>query len=553
MTEADLRARGQAERERQNEFECRVFCCGSTSCRMSGSQAVAEAIRHRVAGRADVVLTGCMGLCSHGPLVRIEHRDKPARLLTYMNASDIWKADADSDLIDSPFPHKEFSLADPFFAKQRKVVTATLDRNDPTSLAHYLATGGYLAFAEAILRRDSEEVCDDISRSGLRGRGGAGYPAGLKWNAVRRAKGVTKFVVANGDEGDPGAFMDRTIIEDDPHRLLEGMLIAAYAVGASDAFLYVRVEVPAAVERFNLALADAQAAGLVGPSILGSSFSCDVHVRMGAGAFVCGEETALMASIEGKRGIPRLRPPYPPEHGIHGLPTLINNVETLANVPTIAAEGPEAFAAIGTGSSRGTKVFSMSGSIQRSGVVEVPLGISLRSIVFEMGGGPKPGHQIKAVQCGGPSGGCVPEKDLDLIVDYDTMKQFGVIMGSGGMIVLDEQTDMVRFSKYFMDFCRDESCGKCVPCRVGTVQMSRLLERIDRGDGSLQDLDRLIELGELLQQASLCGLGQAAPNPVLGSLRHFRSEFLAKVDRQQHGMKDLSHLILPSLNVGDTP
>lgn len=553
MTEAELHALGQAERERQEKFECRVFCCDSTSCRMSGSQAVVEAIQQQVAGRADVVLTGCMGLCSHGPLVRIEHRDKPATLLTRLKASHITDADDDIDLADSSCQAQEVSLSDPFFAKQKKVVTSTLDRNDPTSLAHYLATGGYQALAEAILRRSPESIADDIARSGLRGRGGAGYPAGLKWNAVRQAKGSTKFVVANGDEGDPGAFMDRTIIEDDPHRLLEGMLIAAFAVGAGDAFLYVRVEVPAAIERFKIALADAEAVGLIGSSILGSKFSCDVHVRMGAGAFVCGEETALMASIEGKRGIPSSRPPYPPEHGIHGYPTLINNVETLANVPTIIAAGPEAFAAIGTGSSRGTKVFSISGSIQRSGVIEVPLGISLREIVFEMGGGPKTGHQIKAVQCGGPSGGCVPENNLDLTVDYDTMKQFGVIMGSGGMIVLDEQTDMVRFSKYFMEFCRDESCGKCVPCRVGTVQMSRLLDRIDRGNGSLQDIDRLIELGELLQQASLCGLGQAAPNPVLGSLRHFRGEFLAKIGSQQRGISDLSSMILASLIGNTTP
>jgi len=373
------------------------------------------------------------------------------------------------------------------------------------------------------------EVINAIQRSGLRGRGGAGYSTGLKWNTVAKAVGPRKYVICNGDEGDPGAFMDRSVMEDYPYRLLEGMLIAAYAVGASEGYFYVRAEYPLAVKRLRHAIKQAEKAGFLGNNICDTSFSLKLEIRLGAGAFVCGEETALIASIEGKRGTPRPRPPYPAESGLWGSPTLINNVETLANVTPILREGSDWYLSIGNERSRGTKVFALSGRVQNTGLIEVPMGMTLREIVFEVGGGVPDGKRFKAVQTGGPSGGCIPEQYLDIAVDYESLRQLGTYIGSGGMIVMDETSCMVDVAKYFMDFCMSESCGKCVPCRVGTAQMHGLLVKITRGEATLDDLALLEDLCEMVKATSLCGLGQGAPNPVQSTLRHFRDEYLAHI------------------------
>ena len=400
---------------------------------------------------------------------------------------------------------------------------------DPERLEDYVAQGGYTALAKALTEMQPAEVLAEMVTSGLRGRGGAGFPTGLKWQTVAKSAGPRKFVICNGDEGDPGAFMDRSVLESDPHRVLEGMAIAAYAVGAQQGYLYVRAEYPLAIKRLNLAIKQAQKAGLLGNAICDSAFSFNVEVRLGAGAFVCGEETALIASVEGKRGQPRPRPPFPATSGLWGCPTLINNVETLANIAPIVRNGGRWFAGIGTEKSKGTKVFALAGRIVNTGLIEVPMGITLREIIFEIGGGIPDGRKFKAVQTGGPSGGCIPEQFLDMPVDYDSLAKVGSIMGSGGMIVMDETSCMVDVAKYFMEFCRTESCGKCVPCRVGTAQMHNLLCQISEGRATEADLALLERLCDTVKFTSLCGLGQSAPNPVLTTLKYFRHEYLAHI------------------------
>lgn len=529
MNHGDLRSRAEAERARQEALRARVFCCASSSCRQSGAGQLRAAIVEGAgaSGDVEVVASGCQGLCSRGPLVRVEQREGPVRRYAGLTAEEGRRLGGAMDASLAELDGKLLSPEIPFFAKQQKIVLSDIDRIDPTQIEHYLALDGYSALAEVLEQRTPAEVCDEMERSGLRGRGGAGYPTGVKWKLVHKARDRQKFVVANGDEGDPGAYMDRTVMEDDPHRVLEGLLIAAYAAGADHGYLYVRGEYVLAVERLTEALRAAERLGLVGRRILGSEFSCELELRIGAGAYVCGEETAMIASIEGGRGTPRLRPPYPPESGIHGHPTLINNVETLANVPVIVRRGADWFASIGTARSKGTKVFSLNGALVHTGLIEVPMGTTLREIVDEMGGGPEPGRSIKAVQTGGPSGGCIPADRLDLPVDYESLQAAHSIMGSGGVIVVDDTTSMVEFARYFMDFCRDESCGKCIPCRVGTVQLSRLLARIGSGQGTASDLARVEELCDLVKHTSLCGLGQAAPSPVLSTLEHFRAEYVA--------------------------
>lgn len=401
---------------------------------------------------------------------------------------------------------------------------------DAERIEDYIASSGYAALIEVLTEMTPAQVIEQVTRSGLRGRGGAGYPTGLKWSTVAKASSTRKFAICNADEGDPGAFMDRSVLESDPHRVLEGMLIAAYAVGASEGYFYVRAEYPLAVKRLRLAIKQAERVGLLGNNICGTRFNFRVDVRLGAGAFVCGEETALIASIEGKRGMPRPRPPYPAQAGMHGEPTLINNVETYANIPTIIRNGGDWYAKIGTEKSKGTKVFALAGRIQNTGLVEVPMGISLREIVFEIGGGIPEGKQFKAVQTGGPSGGCLPSEFLDMPVDYESLSRAGSIMGSGGMIVIDETACMVDVAKYFMDFCMSESCGKCIPCRAGTYQLYELLDRITHYQAGPQDMDVLGELCELLKSTSLCGLGQSAPNPVLSTLRYFGNEYKTHIE-----------------------
>ncbi len=530
MNVVTLDSRRERERDRQKEHRARIWCCSSSSCRMAGAQRLRAAVDEaaRAHGQSvEVLPSGCMGLCSRGPLLRVDHADAPSRLFAGLSPDEGRKVAAEID--DSPpfLDGKLLSAEMPFFARQHKIVLSDIDRIDPTNVDHYLALDGYLALTQVLQRCSPAEVCDAMEQSGLRGRGGAGYPTGVKWKLVHKAGDRQKFVVANGDEGDPGAYMDRTVMEDDPHRVIEGLLIAAYAVGADHGYFYVRGEYPLAVERLQGAVQAARSLGLVGRHILGTEFSCELELRIGAGAFVCGEETALIASIEGGRGTPRLRPPFPPESGIEGHPTLINNVETLANVPPIMRRGAAWFSAVGTDRSKGTKVFSLNGALANTGLIEVPMGITLRDIVQEIGGGPEPGRTIKAVQTGGPSGGCIPASLLDLPVDYESLQTAHSMMGSGGVIVVDDTTNMVDFARYFMDFCRDESCGKCAPCRVGTVQLSRLLHRIGSGAGTRVDLAHLEELCDMVKHTSLCGLGQTAPSPVQSTLRHFREEYLA--------------------------
>jgi bidirectional [NiFe] hydrogenase diaphorase subunit len=476
---------------------------------------------------AVVIPTGCMGLCSRGPLVRVLRRGGDETMYQAVNnevAVDIVKSHirnhkpVDTNVLDASIP---------FFAAQERVVLANGGIIDPDRIEGYVAHGGYLALQKVLKEMAPEDVVQEVSASGIRGRGGAGYPAGNKWALLARADGSEKYVVANGDEGDPGAYMDRTVMEDDPHRLIEGLAIAAYATGASKAYIYVRAEYPRAVERLDRAIRVARRNRLLGRKILETSFSLEVEVRIGAGAFVCGEETALLASIEGKRGMPQLRPPYPTESGLWGKPTMINNVETLANIPAIINKGAEWFASIGTPKSTGTKVFALAGDLVNIGLIEVPMGITLRTIVEDIGGGIPDGGMFKAAQTGGPSGGCIPAEYLDTPVDYDSLRQLGSIMGSGGLIVMDDTVRMPEVAKFFMDFSMDESCGKCTPCRAGTVQIHNLLDRITSGRGTYTDLRHLEQLCATVRDTSLCGLGQSAPNPVLSTLQYFGEEYEA--------------------------
>lgn len=542
MSEHDLAKIAEAEHERTARFSARVFCCVNTGCLSCGSGRTLDALREATAQRGlgeqvEVVPSGCLGLCSRGPLVRLEKADG-SETFFQKATSDVAEAlcsealNGDGATTTTARDHR-LPTDIPFFERQQRIVLANAGHIDPERIEAYIARGGYAALAKVVHEMTPDEVCAMITKSGLRGRGGAGYPTGVKWNLVRKTPADNRYVIANGDEGDPGAYMDRTVMEDDPHRVLEGMAIAAYAIGADSGYVYVRGEYPAAVRRLDLAAKAARRHGLLGRNILGTKFSLSLEVRIGAGAFVCGEETALIASVEGGRGQPRPRPPYPAEHGLYGSPTLINNVETFANIAAIVNHGPEWFASIGTAGSKGTKVFALAGALVNTGLVEVPMGTTLRAIVDDIGGGVSGGKQCKAVQTGGPSGGCIPAHLLDLPVDYESLQQVGSIMGSGGMIVIDDSASMIELARFFVEFCRDESCGKCIPCRVGTVQMHRLLDRIATGSGTMDDLDLLEELCDMVQHTSLCGLGQTAPNPVVSTLRYFREEYLAKIGNRR--------------------
>jgi bidirectional [NiFe] hydrogenase diaphorase subunit len=415
----------------------------------------------------------------------------------------------------------------PFFERQMKIVLENCGRIDPERIEDYIAADGYSALVKALTEMTPLQVIEQVSISGLRGRGGGGYPTGLKWTTVSKASGATKYVICNADEGDPGAFMDRSVLESDPHRVLEGMALAAYAIGASHGYLYVRAEYPLAVKRLQTAIRQAERASLLGKNICATPFNFHIDIRLGAGAFVCGEETALISSIEGNRGTPHPRPPYPAEKGLWGEPTLINNVETFANIAPIIRRGGAWYAGIGTAGSKGTKVFALAGRVKHTGLIEVPMGTSLREIIDEIGGGIPDGGKFKAVQTGGPSGGCIPEEHLEMPVDYESLAGVGSIMGSGGMIVMDQTSCMVDVAKYFMEFCMTESCGKCIPCRVGTVHLHHLLQRITEGSATSSDVTLIEQLGGMVKHTSLCGLGQSAPNPVFSTLRFFRDEYLA--------------------------
>ncbi|MBX3013455.1 MAG: SLBB domain-containing protein [Caldilineaceae bacterium] len=534
MDLAELQQVAEAERQNQSTFRCRILCCASTACLSSGSTAVKDTLTaavkaHQLQKEVDIVPTGCKGLCSLGPVVRVQKPgadDVVYEQVTPALATAIFDAHVQQQ---APLPTQVLDTTIPFFKKQTKVVLTNSGLINPEKLEEYLAHGGYQTLARVLHEKTPEEVCQEITQSGLRGRGGAGYPTGLKWDLVRKAASDKKYIVANGDEGDPGAYMDRTLMESDPHRLLEGMAIAGYAVGADQGFLYVRGEYQIAAKRLEKAIRAAERRGLLGSRVLDSNFTFRIDIRIGAGAFVCGEETALMASIMGRRGQPVPRPPYPAQQGLWGKPTLINNVETFGNIVPIMEHGADWFAAIGTEKSKGTKIFALTGKVNHTGLIEVPMGITLREIIFEIGGGIPDGAEFKAAQTGGPSGGCIPAQHLDTPVDYESLKQLGSIMGSGGLIIMDNHSCMPDVAKYFMEFCADESCGKCVPCRVGTMQMHRLLERITNGSATPTDLARLEELCPLVSATSLCGLGQSAPNPVLSTLRFFREEYEAHI------------------------
>lgn len=488
-----------------------------------------------------IVETGCMGACSLGPIMVVYPEGVFYQKLTPQAAEKIVQEHLLKGRIVQEYLYKmptgeavpEAMDKLPFFAKQVKIATRNVGYIDPGNIEEYIARDGYFALIKVLNEMTPDQVFEEVKRSGLRGRGGAGFPTGLKWELTRKVKGDRKYVVCNADEGDPGAFMDRSVLEGDPHTVLEAMAIAGYAIGAQQGYIYVRAEYPLAIERLQIAIAQAKEYGFLGQNILGSDFSFDIEIRIGAGAFVCGEETALIASIEGRRGQPRVKPPYPAQSGVWGCPTVINNVETLACVPPIIIKGADWFRSIGTPTSPGTKVFALAGKITNTGLVEVPMGITLRELLYEIGGGSSTGKKIKAVQTGGPSGGCIPSEYFDTPVDYESLQKLGAIMGSGGMIVMDEDDCMVDVAKFFLEFTVDESCGKCTPCREGTRQMLKILEKITSGEGTEEDLDELERLGTIIKDTSLCGLGQTAPNPVLSTLRYYRHEYEAHVKEKK--------------------
>ncbi len=522
-----IRRRVTTENAPESHPRATACVCEAASCMSARAHDITIRLGERAAeaGMADVQIkrVGCLGLCAAGPLVEIAETGELFRTVRPDGVDPIMAALQGVTPTDARRPQG------PFFEKQVHVATENFGRVDPESLDDYLKRDGYEALRRVLGEMTSAEVREEITASGLRGRGGAGYPTGLKWTTVAKAAGTQKYVICNADEGDPGAFMDRSVLESDPYRILEGMAIAAFAVHASEGYIYCRAEYPLAVSRMRTAIRVAQRAGWLGAGIADTSFSFDVQVRLGAGAFVCGEETALIASIEGKRGNPRPRPPYPAVQGLFNCPTLINNVETFANVPTIIRRGSDWYAGLGIGKSTGTKVFALAGRVVNTGLVEVPMGMTLREIIFDIGGGIIGGRPFKAVQTGGPSGGCIPAEHLDMPVSYESLIELGSFMGSGGMIVMDDTSCMVDVAKYFQDFCRDESCGKCVPCRVGTTQMWMLLDQITHGRANLEDLAQLERVAAIVQKMSLCGLGQGAPNPIFSTLRYFRDEYMAHI------------------------
>lgn len=542
MNRTELQTLAAKAREKQAGIRHKICVCCGASCISSGSEAVLQKLQQEVKDRGlettvEVIPTGCMGPCNQGPLLKYLPNNT---IYQHINCDNL-AAVVQSQLVEGK-PLEELLLfadsrkkpfvnaaEDPFFKKQLKIALKDCGDINPEVLEDYLAVGGYQALDKALFQLSPEAVIAEVKHSRIRGRGGAGYPTGFKWETVYKYVSDQKYVICNGDEGDPGAFMDRSVLEGNPHRILEGMAIAGYALGATKGYAYIRGEYPLAIKRFELAIKQAQKMGLLGNNILGSKFSFEVEVRIGAGAFVCGEETALIASIEGKRGNPKPRPPYPAESGLWGKPTLINNVETFAAIAPILLNGGEWYSETGTAKSAGTKVFALAGKINYAGLIEVPMGTTLREIVFEIGGGIQHNGTFKAAQTGGPSGGCIPAEHLDVKMDYEALQNLGSIMGSGGLIVMDESSDMVDVARYFMEFCMDESCGKCVPCRVGTRQLHDLLQKIGSGKGTQIDLVRLEELAEYVKETSLCGLGGSAPNPLLSTLRHFRQEYESKI------------------------
>lgn len=534
--------RKKLKHEQDTDERPLVTVCGGTGCETFGGRELFDTLQDLIRGlqlqdKVRLKKTGCHGLCERGPLVNLEPsnifyqkvREKDASQIleeTILNGRVVQKL-----LYVDPSTNQRITYQReiPFYKKQYRIVLKHNGLIDPMQISDYIAVGGYASLEKVLTKMTPEEVIKEITNSGLRGRGGAGFSTGKKWSFVRNAPGDRKYIICNGDEGDPGAFMDRSVLEGNPHCVIEGMLIAAYAIGAQEGVFYLRAEYPLAVKTLETAIQQARDIGLLGEKILGSKLSVDLEIKKGAGAFVCGEETALIASIEGKRGMPRTRPPYPAVSGLWGKPTCINNVETLANIPTIIEKGAKWFSSIGTQGSKGTKIFALAGNVRNTGLVEVPMGTTLREIIFDIGGGIARKRNFKAAQIGGPSGGCVPEEYLDTPIDYESLQRVGAIMGSGGLIVMDEKTSMVEMARYFMNFIQDESCGKCVPCRIGTRRMLEILTRILNGEGREGDVELLTELGTKIKETSLCGLGQTGPNPVLSTIRYFRHEYDALI------------------------
>lgn len=542
-----LQVRKEAK-EKLDSYDCRILVCSGTGCIATGSEKIHEKfveictdapgiqLEFAPCGQGEhvgVKKTGCQGICELGPLVRIQKGDQVVQYTKVQekDCEEIFERSVKGDEVLEHLLYKQKGVSYkspdeiPFIAKQTRLVLENCGKVDAESLDEYIACGGFQAFEKALFELTEDQIIDEVDQSGLRGRGGGGFPAGRKWKQVARQAEKTRYVVCNGDEGDPGAFMDGSVMEGDPYRMIEGMMIAAYAVKAQDGYIYVRAEYPMSVKRLRHAISELESRGLLGENILGTDFSFRLHINRGAGAFVCGEGSALTASIEGNRGMPRVKPPRTVEKGLWEKPTVLNNVETFANVPKIILNGAEWYRSFGTVGSPGTKTFSLTGAIENTGLIEVPMGTTLREIIFNIGGGLKDGGKFKAVQIGGPSGGCLTEEHLDVPLDFDSVKKYGAIVGSGGLVVMDEHTCMVEVARFFMSFTQRESCGKCVPCREGTKRMLEILEKIVAGKGELSDLDRLQELAEMVKSMALCGLGKSAPLPVLSTLRLFRHEY----------------------------
>ena len=529
--ELDLRKNTNADTREKH-----ILVCNGTGCTSSKSPLILEnfkkIIKEKDLTNVRVIKTGCFGLCAKGPIVIIRPEDtfyamvKPEDCEEIIESHIIQGKVVERLLCKDIDGTKVTKLDDlTFYKKQKRIALKNCGVINPEDIDEYIAFDGYRALARVLIEMSQDEVIETIDKSGLRGRGGAGFPTGKKWKLTKEAKGETKYVVCNADEGDPGAFMDRSILEGDPHSVLEAMEIAGFAIGANKGYIYVRAEYPIAVQRLKIAIEQAREYGILGKNIFGTSFDFDIEIRLGAGAFVCGEETALLESIEGRRGQPRVKPPYPAEVGLWGCPTLINNVETYANIAQIILKGAEWFASIGTATSKGTKVFALGGNVNNVGLVEVPMGTTLREIVYDIGGGIPNGREFKAAQTGGPSGGCIPKEHLDTPIDYESLKEIGSMMGSGGLIVMDDTKCMVCLAKFYLEFTVSESCGKCTPCRIGTKRMLEILEKLCSGEGTEYDIYRLEKLAVNIKKASICGLGQSAPNPVISTLKYFREEF----------------------------
>ena len=539
----DIKEEQKRAQEEIKKQGLRVLVCAGTGCVANGSLKVIEKFKELGADvsiltdydKMTIVPTGCHGFCEQGVLVIIPDKDVTYVKVKVSDVEEIYESHIRNNkpverlLYTDPKTHEHIHKNEDinFYAKQTRTALANCGHINAECIDEAIAVRGYEALANVIEANNPDAVIEEIEKSGLRGRGGGGFPTGRKWRFTAANRGGKSYVVCNGDEGDPGAFMDRSIMEGDPHKLLEGMAIAAFAIGADEGYIYVRAEYPLAIKRLRKAIADAEERNFLGKNIMGSDFSFTLHIKEGAGAFVCGEETALMASIEGERGMPRPKPPFPANKGLFGRPTLINNVETLANVPVIMLKGADWFASMGTETSKGTKTFALTGEVNNTGLIEVPMGTTLREIVFDIGGGIRNGKKFKAVQIGGPSGGCLTEEHLDIPMDYDNLIKAGAMVGSGGLVVMAEDTCIVEVARFFMNFTQHESCGKCVPCREGTKNMLKILEKIVAGKGEMKDLDLLEELAKTVKEGSLCGLGKTAPNPVLSTLKYFRDEYIA--------------------------